>query len=297
MKMKIGILISLALMLAVSLTGCYDVGYVLNQRIDGELVAGPRGWAELDFFSRNGSITVKPIEGSEFKIEMEMRVRTNTRSEAEKAVEENVVIDNRTGYLRVGVNDSRISARIIAEVPRELFYDLTARSSNGSITLEELELGDVRLRTSNGSLTASNIKFDYLNGVTSNGSLRTEGVYGDTLRLETSNGSVNIKGAAKKFEIRTSNSRIEMEPEFLSDRPELLARTSNGNITIKLFQERNLGFEILGRTSNGTFRYNDLSDVVSVREDLIQTRNFSRMLHQVNIDLSTSNGNIEVMDR
>ncbi len=297
MKRKILPLIFFVLVLAVSLTGCYDNGYVLRQDISGELVPTRAQWAELDFFSRNGSVTIKPVAGAEFKVEMEMRVRTVTRSEAKKAVEENVIIENQMGFLRIGVDDSRISARIVAEVPRDLYYDLTVRTSNGSITVEELELGEVRLRSSNGSLNLTNINFDYLDGITSNGSVRTAGIFGDRLQLETSNGSVNLEGAAREFEIRTSNSRMVLEPEFLSDRPEMLARTSNGNITLTLPLERNTGFEIQGQTSNGTFNYNDLSQVVPLRDGLIQTQDFSNMRVQVKIDLSTSNGNIEVKER
>ncbi len=297
MKRKILPLIFLFLVLSVSLGGCYDNGYVLREEITGELVATPAQWAELDFFSRNGSVTVKPVEGSDFKVEMEMRVRTVTRSEAERVAEENVVVENQTGLLRIGVDDSRISARIVAEVPRDLYYDLTVRTSNGSITLEELELGEVRLQASNGSLNLTNINFDYLNGVTSNGSLRTSGIFGDRLQLETSNGSVNLEGAARVFELRTSNSRMVLEPEFLSDRPEMLARTSNGNISLTLPRDRNTGFEIRAQTSNGTFNHSNLSRVINLRDGLIQTQDFSNMPVQVKIDLSTSNGNIEVKER
>ncbi len=297
MKRKNLFILILVAALALLFSGCYDWGYVLSQKIEGELVPDSAGWAELDFFSRNGTITVKPVDGSEFRVELEMRVRTSTRAEAEKAVEEAVVIENLTGFLRVGVDDSRISARMVAEVPRDLFYDLRARTSNGGITLEEIELGEVSLNSSNGALTLTNIKFDLLKGVTSNGGLRVAGVYGDKLELETSNGRVDLEGAARVFNIRTSNSRIELSPSFISDRAELTARTSNGSVNLKLPVERNTGFEIEGITSNGTFTYSALSNMVSIGSNRIQSRDFSAMTRQVKIYLGTSNGNIEVKER
>ena len=297
MKKSFGVLLVVLLALGLLAGGCIDLGYVVERTLDGQLDGDFAGWAELEIINRNGLVKVVPIAGSEFKIDLEMRVRTATRSEAEEVAEKGLKVTHKEDLLGLEIEDERISARITASVPRELYYNASIQTSNGGITLEELEMGEVELRASNGSIDLKGITFDNLQGRTSNGSLRTEGIYGDTLELESSNGRVNLKGAARVFDIRTSNGRMELKPDFLSDRPELTARTSNGRIEMQLPRDSSTGFSVRGNTSNGEFTYDQVAGAVTLGSDRLETTNFSSMLRQVNIELSTSNSDIEVKDR
>lgn len=297
MKKSFGVLLVVLLALGLLAGGCIDLGYVVERTLDGELDGDFAGWAELEIINRNGLVKVVPIAGSEFKIDLEMRVRTATPSEAEEVAEKGLKVTHKEDLLGLEIEDERISARITASVPRELYYNASIQTSNGGITLEELEMGEVELRASNGSIDLKGITFDNLQGRTSNGSLRTEGIYGDTLELESSNGRVNLKGAARVFDIRTSNGRMELKPDFLSDRPELTARTSNGRIEMQLPRDSSTGFSVRGNTSNGEFTYDQVAGAVTLGSDRLETTNFSSMLRQVNIELSTSNSDIDVKDR
>jgi|GEM_PF-1155699 len=297
MKKSFGVLLVVLLALGLFAGGCIDLGYVVERTLEGDLDGDFAGWAELEIINRNGLVKVVPIAGSEFKIDLEMRVRTATRSEAEEVAEKGLKVTHKEDLLGLEIEDERISARITASVPRDLYYNASIQTSNGGITLEELEMGEVELRASNGSIDLKGISFDKLQGRTSNGSLRTEGIYGDTLELESSNGRVNLKGAARVFDIRTSNGRMELKPDFLSDRPELIARTSNGRIEMQLPRDSSTGFSVRGNTSNGEFTYDQVAGAVTLGSDRMETTNFSSMLRQVNIELSTSNSDIDVKDR
>ncbi len=297
MKRRVGMLLVALLALGLFSGGCVDLGYVVERTLEGDLVGDFAGWAELEIINRNGLVKIVPIAGSEFKIDLEMRVRTATRSEAEEVAEKGLKVTHKEDLLGLEIEDERISARITASVPRDIYYNAFIRTSNGSITLEKLEMGEVELRSSNGSITLTGISFDHLQGVTSNGSLRTEGIYGDTLKLESSNGRVNLKGAARVFDIQTSNGRMELKPDFLSDRPELTARTSNGKIELQLPRDSSTGFSVRGNTSNGSFTYDKVGGAIPRGLDRMETKGFSSMIRQVNIELNTSNSDIEVSDR
>ena len=293
--MKKLMLLCFSLLLVVSFSGCLDPGFLVEQNIKGNFVPDSQGIVEIEIVGRNGSIEIVPVSGGEFNVEMDLRVQTTTRSQAEELVEEKIIIDHRSGMFMLSIEDERIGARIKAEVPKDLIYNVDLVSSNGSLTLKDIVTQNVSLRTSNGSLNLSDVDFDVVRGRTSNGSLRVEGVNGDILELETSNGSVDVDGLARVFDIRSSNSSMDIKPFFPESDGLLKARTSNGNITVSILQVDDLGYEITGSTSNGRIDYSKLEGFIKTqRQNRIQSENLELKSRIIDIDLSTSNGNIEV---
>lgn len=123
---------------------------------------------------------------------------------------------------------------ITVEVPADFNGNLDINTSNGKITLEDLDnLTDVRLKTSNGKVTVKNSKTSgYLDVKSSNGELTFENLtVGGYLKGDTSNGRVNLNTIAcvGEIDIDTSSGGIS-GGEISADK--LFIKTSNGRITL-----------------------------------------------------------------
>jgi hypothetical protein len=144
----------------------------------------------------------------------------------------------------------------------------------------------------------------------SNGSIRVDGVEG-TARLHTSNGSILVTGASGAIEARTSNGRIEARLMKVTPGREIRLETSNGRIELSMesFDANN----VHASTSNGRITAtlpaglnariranagnNRIQTDFDVKTDAFRDRRtLSGSIGSGGplIDLSTSNGNIEL---
>ncbi|MSV29401.1 MAG: hypothetical protein EXQ52_11775 [Bryobacterales bacterium] len=144
----------------------------------------------------------------------------------------------------------------------------------------------------------------------SNGAIRVDGVEGKA-RLQTSNGSITVTGATGALDAHTSNGRIETRLLKVAPRSEIRLETSNGGIDLSMdsFDSN----EVRASTSNGRITVTLPPDINtklraqagrnSIKTDFdVKTDGFGdrRSLRGdigaggPLIDLSTSNGNIEL---
>ena len=119
---------------------------------------------------------------------------------------------------------------------------VTAQTSNGAITLEEVSVsGAVDMKSSNGTLTARQVTAgDKLIMITSNGLISIEQAASAVIELSTSNGSISgsVEGKRSDYAITSGTSNGD---NSLRDGGKgaymLTAHTSNGNINIRFLGE------------------------------------------------------------
>jgi hypothetical protein len=157
-------------------------------------------------------------------------------------------------------------------VPSGMLEDITADTSNGSISYGAIELsGSLRLTSSNGRIRAEdltaggNIYLTTSNGsitleavtaagnifaVTSNGRVGAENVGAEDIRLESSNGSVTAvdTAASERLLIDSSNGDIKVEN---IDGSEIELSTSNSRVSGSI-RGRMSDYAIISGTSNAS---------------------------------------------
>lgn len=299
MKVRMVLVMALLLGLAMILTGCLDLllpRYTVEREMQGVMEPHEDGSMEVKILGRNGRIEVETVPDTEYSLEIEMRVRAESDEEAEELVDDVLVFRESMGTMELNIDDSRISARIIARVPEEYLYNLDLSSSNGSIAIQDLAGETLTLNTSNGGFTLNQVQAETIRGNTSNGPVNLEDVIGDTIRFTSSNGSIEASVEARDLHLETSNGTITLHPDFAGS-AQVYARTSNGHIYAFLPFDNRVGYEVRGEISNGTFDVDFTNMQRTDQEMVYRSRGYEVRSWKVDLRLRTSNGDIEIRER
>ena len=172
---------------------------------------------------------------------------------------------------------SRYSIGVEVFLPDDASINLNLLSSNGGISISDIEGEIVDLRTSNGVLELNNVYAEEIDGETSNGALL--GMF-EALEtsLTTSNGAIDLDlpcTVSGNYKLITSNNQIDLKLSSATDVGyDLDLSTSNGNVVVDL---PNLDYTIDQRT----------------RKEAM-TKNFASKSVKVTIEADTSNDDINV---
>ncbi len=169
-------------------------------------------------------------------------------------------------------------------MPRNLTYEVKARSSNGRVVLDGLCCAGVVARTANGKV-----------GVRVTDASVAE--------VATANGQITFEGPADKMNCHTANGSIRFYPvpkrEMRAD-----VHTANGSIKVWVPQDRSVGYEVEARTGFGGLEV-DLPEFTVVEHD----RQFGRRLlrghsvdfagkeRRLSVTARTTNGSVRIMPR
>jgi len=237
--------------------------------------------------NRNGPIRVSTWDKSEYSVELTIRAKGSTDSDAERTIEGlniDLVEQVSQGQLRLVLDYDissliwrRLSIEVTVMLPAEAEIDLDLESSNGGIYLSEI-LGDtVIIETSNGPMDLDGVYVERLTGSTSNG--RIEGVI-----------------EAKDTSLSTSNGGIDLTiPCTVSGEYDL--GTSNGGIELTVSPSQQVGYDLDLSTSNGNIDLNlpDLDYSTNQRTSKeARTMDFAGRSVQITIEADTSNGDIDI---
>lgn len=210
------------------------------------------------------------------------------------------------------------SASIAAHVPASPVYWLYAQTSNAQMEIEGIKGSVIECATSNGQISISGVSAEKISAATSNGQISLVDVSAGTASLSTSNGQITfsrfssetvsaatsngkISGDIKASfaTLRTSNARIDVSVESSgSGRCDL--STSNSDITLKVKNGEDYGYDVSGDTTNGEVTIS-LSNTEPVGEQSkeskhVRTKNYESKKIRIEADLDTTNGDIEVSE-
>lgn len=239
--------------------------------------------------SINGQIDVSTWEKDEFSIELTVKARGATESEAQSNLEKvDTSIDERLvqGRLELTLTIdvprltwNRVSVDVTVTLPADAVVDLDVETTNGAISLARLNGGTLKFRTTNGVLS-----FD-----------KTEAI---TIRGSTTNGRIEGDVEAESLIVDTTNGVIELIiPSLRSGEYDL--ETTNGNVDIKVVPSDAVGFNLDVSTSVSTVTF-DLPnlnyDLNTARHKRAQTEGYEDKPIRISIDASTTNGSGKVHD-
>lgn len=237
----------------------------------------------------NGPISVSTWDKKEYRIDLTIKAKGTTTSEAEKNLEKFDIIFTDTfvtgqGRLNLDYNIAptemnKYSVIVDAFLPADAVIDLELESSNGGITLSNIVGGEIVMDTSNGAYTFENVYSDIINAETSNGAIQGDFNSPDTF-ISTSNGAIDL-----------------ILPCTVTGDYDL--RTSNGAVDIKVSSSAEVGYDLDVSTSNGGISISlpnlDYSQDQKTSKEA-STEGFVNKAVQITIKVSTSNGSIAIID-
>jgi DUF4097 and DUF4098 domain-containing protein YvlB len=245
--------------------------------------------AFLDIESFNGPITVSTWAEDEYSISILIKAKGTTDGAAKENLDdiefdltETVVGGVKRLVLRHNVPTTKTSLyTVIVEVklPAEVEMSMDLDSSNGGVTLTNIEGGDIDLGTSNGALNFNEVTADKINAETSNGGVRGT-LEAPITYISTSNGGIHLSLPCTVTGSYT-------------------LKTSNAGVSLDLSSSSSVGYDVDLSTSNGVLVLDlpnlDYSRDTRTRKEA-RTVAFSGKAVQITIDASTSNAGMNVDD-
>ena len=247
--------------------------------------ASPQDSIYLRVGSMNGQITLTTWNKEEYSIEATITARGTSQKEAddnlvklgkELVKEETSSVQKLTLIYTSPIllnNPYQISLEVKMPVNAKLDLDLT--TSNGAVTISNVDGGDVVIHTSNGALRLTNIKASTLRGSTSNGPV-TGNVDAVTCTLTTSNGPTTLQIPSKRsgtYTLTTSNGNVDVTMGATGEY-RLDGTTSNAEVT---FNIPNLTYSRDTKTSKAA-----------------QTTGYDSAQIQISVNIQTSNAPVTV---
>jgi hypothetical protein len=246
---------------------------------DGAITASS---ISLDIDNFNGPISVSTWSKDEYSVELDIRAKREEYLDDLKIEFDITEPQAMTQHISLGydvpiTSKSRYSIGVEVFLPADSSINPNLVSSNGGITLTNIEGELIYLRTSNGALNLNN-------------------VYANEIDGETSNGGVSGTLEAPDTSLSTSNGAIDLDlPCTVSGNYRL--RTSNGRINLELSSSTQVGYDLTLSTSNGNVNVDvpNLEYTTNQRtRKVAKTENFASKNVKISVDADTSNSNIDV---
>ncbi len=194
--------------------------------------------------SINGQIMLSTWDKPEYSIEATIIARGATQSEAdsnlaalnkELTTEETTAQQKLTLLYTSNLLNNPHQINVVVTLPASATLDLDLTSSNGDITLTDVDGGSVVVHTSNAALQLDNVRADTIRASTSNGAI-TGTVDASNCILDTSNARINIQvlsTTSGSYTLDTSNGAVNLTVGS-SASYRLNAETSNADVTFTL---------------------------------------------------------------
>jgi hypothetical protein len=193
----------------------------------------------------NGEITLTTWDKQEYSIVSTITARGTTQKEADDNLanlgKDLAKVETASQQSLTLVYNSPIlinnpyQINVEVKLPANAKLDLDLTTSNGIVTVNNVNGGSVTIHTSNGALRLNNLKADTLRGSTSNGPIT--GTFDATnCDLETSNGPLTIQipsTMSGTYSFHTSNGNADMTVGSTAEY-RLDASTSNGEVTFSV---------------------------------------------------------------
>lgn len=234
----------------------------------------------------NGAIDVSTWDGSEINIELEVRAKGGTNSEAERNLEDfeyNLQNSTISGVQEISLTFpipsskwSLYSVYVTIEVPEGADTELVLDSTNGRIDVTDITLTNLDVETTNGAINLDNVECPLIYADTTNGGVFAT-ITSSESRFSTTNGIINV-------ELTATSGEHDYD-------------TTNGIIELTLPTDSDIGYSLDLDTSIGAIDVNlpniDYS-VDRIRNKIGETEGFSSKDVQITINADTTIGAIEL---
>ncbi len=273
-----------------SIKGSGFFGFGSSVSYEREVTGGfsaKEGPVDVSMAARNGLIQVSGWDEEGFRLVIKTKVRGGDKEAARDAAENFCRVETGDDRLMVDGRENlppNTSVSLQCNLPKSLLYELDLHTSNGRVSVDQLNCRGVTAETSNGRVACSDVHSE------------------QPMRLTTSNGRVKAESFTGGVRARTSNGRISLKPSQPEASCDYSAHTSNGSITLSVPEGEGLGISFEARTSNGKVKTAveeleyEIDDRKNRRRSHVKahTPGFDNAQVQLTADLKTSNGSIRL---
>lgn len=151
----------------------------------------------LDIDNGKVSINCSEEDDEDDEIRAEFVVKTHnsdSEEEAKSAFNEKILFVTDNNKLRISSAMKLTNVQVDLYVPKKAYAKLSARLINGSLTIRDIEIEDVRVKTANGKIDVSKLVFKEAELETANGAIEVRESKGEELEVETLNGRIYLDG-------------------------------------------------------------------------------------------------------
>ena len=231
----------------------------------------------------NGVINVDTWDSDDYRVELLIKGRGNTETEAQNNLDGVVVELEET--LQAGKKGLMLSV----DAPIQTWSKVNVQVD---VTLPADAIVDINAETTNGDVSLLNLLGSSLSVGTTNGRVLLDGVEAETIDTSTLNGNVEGTAEAIDFTGTSTNGNVDITiPSTKSGEYNL--RTTNGQVSVTVSAGADVGVDFDLSTSIGSVSV-DLSGVDYTsntnRRKVGQTTGYSTKSVQIAIDASTTNG-------
>jgi len=231
----------------------------------------------------NGVINVNTWDRDDYQVELLIRARGNTETEAENNLGR-VVAD-----LEETLEAGKTGLLLSVDAPLQTWSKVNIQVD---VTLPAAALIDVDVETTNGDVSISDLIGRSLSIGITNGRVLLDGVEAETITASTMNGNVEGTAEATDFTGTSVNGNVDITiPSIKSGEYHL--RTTNGQVSASVAAGGDVGVDFDLGTSIGSVSV-DFSGVDYTsntnRRKVGQTSGYSTKSVQIAIDASTTNG-------
>jgi hypothetical protein len=241
----------------------------------------------LSVDSVNGGVEVSPWSGDDVKVDMEIKARGSTTAEAE---------DNLDDF-RYDLSSNVIGGEqdIALTFPMPSMNLWSTYSVHIQVFVPEDEMDEIIIDTTNGAITIYDLEISKLNLDTTNGAISFSDVHASTIIAHTTNGAISGTVTSPDGAFSTTNGAIDITvgPESGSYNLD----TTNGGIDVNLPSGADIGYKVNLDTSIGSIDVNLSNIDYSVdrtREKVGQSVGYDSKSVQIEVDADTTIGGIEL---
>jgi DUF4097 and DUF4098 domain-containing protein YvlB len=245
------------------------------------------GTVSLSVDSVNGAVEVSPWSGDEVKIDLEVKAKGSSTADAEENLDD-FVYD-----LSSDVSGGEQEIALTFPMPSINFWN--TYSVFIQVYVPEGEMDMIFIDTTNGAITIDDLEISELDLDTTNGAIRFSGVQTSTISAHTTNGGVFGTISSEVGSFSTTNGAIEIILDEQSGSYNF--DTTNGSIDINLPSGSDIGYDINLDTSIGSIDVNLPNIDYSVdrsREKVGETVGYDSKTVQIEIDADTTIGGIDL---
>ncbi|NLK09143.1 MAG: DUF4097 domain-containing protein [Firmicutes bacterium] len=267
------------------------------------------GWfteeeARLEVVSKNGSISLEGWEKEHFKLLLHKKVRGADDQSIRERADEIAEIHEDGRSLRIlshaGPNEV---LHVKLWVPRGRRYHISFGTSNGNISVENLDAAAGGISTTNGKVQLTNLLGNRITARASNGAVECVHMVMQELILANANGKIVADDIfAPRLEARSSNGSITVCPRGgVGQAQSLDLHTSNGGISVQLPADLQSACWLDASSSLGTIKSSLEGLQYFIKEHSLgynrvqaETQGYAEQEGKISIYARTSNGAISV---
>lgn len=191
-----------------------DFDFNFGQSFDVSHIFQHQGvtFSKLEMDIANGRLDVQSWQEDDVRIECKAKVyQVESQDEARKRFMDNKQFQIDDESLSFSIPSKKIKTDIILYVPTKIYEQISLRLFNGPISVEKLQVDELKVKTANGKIQMDEVKGKEFEIDSSNGSINVEKSECDRLEVDSINGAIRLSGDFGKINTQVVNGNIHCD--------------------------------------------------------------------------------------